>query len=464
MKWTRTLLAMALVLGFAGVATAQPPAPRPIPPTLKPRSRLGTKPAPGSGTVVSIGTRWDGQETTRVLRLTYRLRILVLYSSLGAHVHTVFPGGPATRLRSVTTGKPGTLERGDVITHIDDRPVPTQSDYYLAMWLSAPRNGKIRLRVRDVNSGRIFHWDAVAERADGVSPDAPVRKDSARASRVKALLIGDTLDRRIGEGVSANLQNLQRYLEGLPGFDPKTDLKVLAGRNVTARNILAEAASLRVGPTETLFCYISCHGAHDRRFAAGDPSGGHFFQLPGGHLMRRDLLGQLRGKDAQLTVLLSDTCNVPGLYIPPTMKGPMAPPPIRSKAFEDLLFNQIGVVDVSGSSAGQYGWFQSDGGWFTLGLIRSIAAWDKGGAKVSADDPFKDPFGRKVGTASEAEWKPFLEQTSRIASELFQTRKKFILAAPEPKEAGQRETRQKLREQSDQRPQAFQLNVFHVKR
>src|SRR5579872_2773283 len=104
MRWTRTFLTMGLIVGIAAVATAQPPGPRPPRPILKPRPRVGAKPAPGSGTVVTIGTRWEGQETTRVLRLTYRLRILVLYSPLGASVHTVFPGGPATRLRSVTTG------------------------------------------------------------------------------------------------------------------------------------------------------------------------------------------------------------------------------------------------------------------------------------------------------------------------------------------------------------------------
>jgi hypothetical protein len=355
----------------------------------------------------------------------------------------VFPGGPATRLMLAGPQRiRGTLEPGDIITHVDGRRIYSINDYYLAMYLSGGRSGRVRLRVRDVNSGRSFTWDAVAEKVGGADRDRPLPKDARPATRVKALIIGLTLDRAIGEGCGKNLDNLSQYLRGLPNFDPKTDLTVLSGNKVTARNILETVAAMRVGPTETLFCYYAGHGAYDPNLALGDPSGGHHFQIPGGDLMRKDLLNALRDKGAQLTVLLTDTCNVRGLYTPPTITSPppFLPPPLKSKVFADLLYNYVGVVDVSGSSRGQYGWFNPDGGWFTLGLLATLEK------STRADG-----------------WSAFLEETSKNVSLVFQTRKRRVLAGPEPKEEARKVTLRKLAAQTDQRPQTFKLTVQRVR-
>jgi len=426
--WTKTFLAAVVVLGCATAANAQRPGPKP------------TREAPP---IVSVGTRFNGETTTRLLRLEYQLRILAQYNPGAMRVHKVFPGGPATRL--VLAGPrrtSGTLDPGDIITHVDGRRIWSRDDYYLAMYLSSARNGKVRLRVRDVNSGRFYTWDAVAEKVGGENRDRPLPSDARPASRVRVLLIGLTNDEKIGQGCGANLEELERYVRGLPKFDEKADLTVLAGRNVTARNILRTVAGLRVGPTETLFCYFAGHGAHDASLAGGDASGGHLFQIPGGDLMRKDLLHALRDRGAQLTVLISDTCNVRGLYNPPpTLKSPFPtrPLPLRSKVFTDLLCNHVGVVDVSGSTRGEFGWFQPDGGWFTLGLLETLK-----------------------NSTREDGWKAFLGELSKNVSSEFQVRKRVILDAPEPKEASRKEVRQLLANQKEQRPQTFQLRVRHV--
>jgi hypothetical protein len=428
MRLTKTFLATALILGCVGSASAQRAAPKP------------TSEAPP---VVTVGTRFDGQTVTRVLRLEYQLRILAQYNPGAMRVLRVYEGGPATRLMLAGPQRiRGTLEPGDVITHVDGRRIYSVDDYYLAMYLSGTRNGRVRLRVRDVNSGRYFTWDAVAQKVGGTDRDRPLPQNARPATRVKALIIGLTYDKAIGEGCGKNLDNLSRYLRGLPNFDPKTDLTVLAGRNVTARNILRAVAALRVGPTETLFCYYAGHGAYDPNLALGDPSGGHHFQIPGGDLMRKDLLNALRDKGAQLTVLISDTCNVRGLYTPPTMTTPeeFLPPPLKSKVFADLLYNYVGVVDVSGSTRGQYGWFTRDGGWFTLGLLATL----------------------EKSTRTDG-WSAFLEETSKNVSGVFQVRKRLILGRPEPKEEAAKKELRKLAAQTDQRPQTFTLTVRRVR-
>jgi hypothetical protein len=397
-------------------------------------------PAPDGQSIVGIASTSEGRPATRILRLEYQLRILAVFHANGPMVvHTVFPGGPATRL--VTAGSPATpgeLERGDVITHVDGLPIRSQSDYYRAMYLSGARNGQVTIRVRDVRTGRYIVWKATAEKVGG---DHRPQHDPVRATRVKALVIGMTNDRGLGAGISKNIQGLTSILRGLPNFDPRTDLTLLTG-DVRAKDILRAVSEMRVGPTETLFCYFAGHGAHDSSLAAGDPSGGHFFHLPGGDLMRKALLGQLKSRGAQLTVLLSDTCNVSGKPTLPNI-GDLEPLPVRSRVFRELLCNYAGVVDVSGSSRGQFGWYTPDGGWFTLGLLETLHGW---------------------GEERDVSWQGFLAETSKNASATFHRKKEMILAQPEPKDEEDRQTRKLLADQPDQRPQTFQLEVKAVKR
>jgi hypothetical protein len=376
---------------------------------------------------------------TRILRLEYQLRIMAIYHSGGLTVTQVFPGGPATRLTLAgQKGVAATLEPGDLITHVNGQRITSQNDYYLAMYQAGARGGNVTISVVDVNTGRTFNWETVAEPVGGQRPPV-VRPDARPATRVKALLIGDTADARIGDAVAVNLQKVEAYVRGLPGFNPETDLVVLSGRDCTAQNIMRAVQRLRVEPTEALFCYVACHGAYDPNLAGGDPSGGHFFQL-NVDLMRKALLSTLRDRGAQLTVLITDTCNVPSIYEEPKLHG-MPPRAIESRVLADLLFNHVGVVDVSGSSRDQYGWFtRFDGGWFTIGLVKALREWD----------------GEHGG-----DWKTFLDAVSKEVSEEFRTRKEMVLANPS---SANPDTRKKLSEQADQRPQVFQMEVKRVER
>jgi hypothetical protein len=288
------------------------------------------------------------------------------------------------------------------------------------------------------------------------------------ARRVRALLIGLTNDKRLGPGISANLQRVERYVRGLPNFDPKNDLTVLTGDDVTSAKIERAVFALGRRPTDAVFCYFAGHGAYDKRWAAGDPSGGHLFQIPSGDVMRRSLLHWLTypcanhsGPGPRLVVLVSDTCNVPGVYTYPTETlGSTAPgrEPIHSKAFADLLYNQEGIVDVSGSSRGEAGWYTADGGWFTIGFLKTLEQYDKAPAEVDRLLFNKGLF-RNVDWKVKADWKQFLKKVSQNAREEFRQRKRLVLAQPEPKDERARETRRKLAAQADQRPQLFQMKV-----
>ena len=122
---------------------------------------------------------------------------------------------------------------------------------------------------------------------------------AGRPTGYKFLFVGDTREFPGGD-VAFDIDAMNRYAAGLPGVDPKRDVKVLTGAAVTAANILQAIDDLDVGPNDSLLCFIDGHGAYDPRLAHGDPLGGHLLQIRSGDLLRTDLMAHLKAKGARL--------------------------------------------------------------------------------------------------------------------------------------------------------------------
>src|SRR5262245_320536 len=86
-----------------------------------------------------------------VMTASYRLGLGVFQQPAGVQIAWVEAGGPCTRLARVDNpGIRGILETGDIITHLDGRPIATVSDIIDGLARSAANGGRLRLRVRDV--------------------------------------------------------------------------------------------------------------------------------------------------------------------------------------------------------------------------------------------------------------------------------------------------------------------------
>jgi hypothetical protein len=385
----------------------------------------------------------DQPGTKIVVRLEYRLGFV---GRVGTHAvgngktivglkvtSGIKAEGPATKLtmaKDPTTD--GALEVGDIITHVDGRQIQTWADYHRAMLLAGANAGKVMIRVRDVNSGKLIDWIATAERTEN---NIPPPKPEGRTTAVKVILIGLTDDDKIGEGCQKNLDRLESYLVGLPNFNAKRDLVYIAG-NYSAREVLSNIEKMEVKESEALFCYYAGHGAFDPSLGAGDPSKGHFLSIPSGDLARRTLLGAIQSKKARLTVLITDTCNVKGKFNP--IGGRVAQPTgIRCLALESLMYNYVGIVDINGSSHGQFGWYVTAGpeagGFFTTSLVKTL-----------------QDSGNKALT-----WREFFEQASNGTSSFFKLRQERNRNSGNPNK--------ELLNQADQRPQAFTFEVSAVK-
>lgn len=273
-------------------------------------------------------------------------------------------------------------------------------------------------------------------------PTSPPRPDptpptGTQTTRVRILLIGLTKDASIGAGIKTNLNNLKGLLEtGIPA-ERRDAIRIVEGDQVTADNIRMVVDQRDVQPSESIFCYYSGHGGYDPARAENDPSNGHHFQIPVEDLMRKDLWDRLKKKNARLTALITDTCNVKSVA---NIKAVFTRKTVfNNSLLISLLLNNTGDVDISGSAKDQFGWFSSPapGGWFTFSLV-----------KASEDQPFANP--------TAVTWPQFLQKVSDNTNTFFQARKTEILANPGMTPAA---VLDQLRGQTEQRAQAFQMDA-----
>ena len=120
----------------------------------------------------------------------------------------------------------------------------------------------------------------------------------------------------LGANLFADRRNMERlFRENVP--NNRLNLVLMDLDAITPDTILQTISRLELTENDTLVFYYSGRAAHNRDSNAdsGAGVGGHYFQLrdeQGGlvRLYRRTLLAALKEKNARLTVLLTDCCNV----------------------------------------------------------------------------------------------------------------------------------------------------------
>jgi hypothetical protein len=235
------------------------------------------------------------------------------------------------------------------------------------------------------------------------------------AQRVHLLVAGDTKDPNIGKGVDHDLGNVVVAFfillrEGQLEHDR------VAGDDVSAANILKAIDGIRVKPDETLVFYWAGHGASDEQ--------GHYLQMPhGGNLYRSTLLGAMKKKQARLTVLLTDCCNVytdSKAGLPPV--SPSSPDPRRktSPLMEELLLKPRGVVDINAASQGEVALGTQEGGLFTLSLVYMFPLQQAGG-DPNFGGGLEDAFGVFWRNSQKRiSWQQIVEQSRKQVQKLFE--------------------------------------------
>jgi hypothetical protein len=247
---------------------------------------------------------------------------------------------------------------------------------------------------------------------------------------VHVILCGLTNGDKIGEFMKINLRIMATLVrEQIPANS--LDMHIIEGNDCNASNIMEAIDRLQINDRDTLFVYYGGHGAYDPSRSENDPSGGHHFQIPSGDLMRKALMDRMLGKNAALTVLISDTCNVASFAHP----HPEASEKGAGKTLAKLLMTYRGIVDINASSAGQYGWSSGDiGGWFTSVACRV----------------FRDP--------QISDWNDAFNRLAKATDAIFQSRRNQAMAQ-NGQVSKQDDVYQKIVGQTHMTPVAFRLDV-----
>jgi len=304
----------------------------------------------------------------------YRLKIDVYKCDEGIHVKKVDPKGPGARMRLLPDRQVQfALEPGDHITHVDGVQINSIDGLVVAL---GANGGRAVLTVKNKRTNRSSLYEIQAE--EDVRTNQPNSEDyeyqpNQTSRKVVALLIGLSNDKTIGKGAESNVKMLSELLRN--NLDTRVQIRTVLGLECNARNIIEEISKLDINSGDSLFCYYAGHGAYDQNHAENDPSGGHFFQIPGGDMLRRTVTSALKSKGARLTVMISDTCNV-SAAVGPLFRSVMEQQAMTSEDYypiEKLFFFNSGFLDISGSSRNQYGWYDPSGGWFTKVCYHNLA-------------------------------------------------------------------------------------------
>lgn len=339
---------------------------------------------------------------TQQLVETYRLGFNA-YVSQSSHpgllVASINDSSPTRNMHRVDSPNiRGILENGDIVTHVNGSQIRSLNDYYSIM--DRTTGEEVVLSIVDKNTNKAFQWSVKPTKVVGklAQIEAPTTN---RVAHVR--LIGLTDDESIGESISVSLNDLRIALESAVPRE-RLDLKLLEGSDCSFYTVMQELDSLRSSsnPADSIFVYYMGHGAYDPRYGSGDPSGGHFFQMPQIDLLRRQLYEKLLTVPGRFHGLVSDTCNVRGeatIHMIPydrytemrtmTLTGP--------SNIEQLLLYHSGELDVSSTSKDQFGWAsRTKGMFFSIHFVPTISKNSDWQSVISESGDLTNSFFQEV--------------------------------------------------------------------
>jgi hypothetical protein len=197
--------------------------------------------------------------------------------------------------------------------------------------------------------------------------------ERAAAEKVLAVLVADTGDSGIGADCGRDLDNMQDLFTTNMAAGQLIVTIVKGKEEVTPDRIKEKLIKLEVGKEDTVVFFYAGHGGFDKdRKEQG-------LDLPGGRLMRKEILELLKAKKPKHIVIITDTCSAfwqskeqpqpstikPEAYIGPAKK--------TSPLFSSLFLQPSGITDVSSTKPGELAWGATGfGGVFTYSFCKYL--------------------------------------------------------------------------------------------
>ena len=258
-------------------------------------------------------------------------------------------------------------------------------------------------------------------------PNRPAPDGAAKIHLILAADISST--DAVGGVVASDTYNLRQLIENSVARHRLNIIDLQEkrrGNQLTKDDILREIRNLNTNSDDTIFFFYSGHGAFDT--AAGQ----YFALVSQEQILRSEVLDAMKSKRTRLSVLISDCCynqaDLTAKHAPPTplpqargeMKG-------LRPLVEKLFFEAEGVVDMTASEKGTYGFIYpsesrvengvNKGSVFTWNLRRVLTTemyasknWEQifGSVREETNKDFQQVFARHIqeGRVAQKELKP----------------------------------------------------------
>lgn len=174
------------------------------------------------------------------------------------------------------------------------------------------------------------------------------------------VVCADSNDERLKFGLNTNISNLQGlFKQNVP--KSQLDFHEISGDATNINFILRKIRSISVDSDDALIFFFTGHGAFEVNRQE------HLITLNNNEILKRSvLLAELKAKNPQLTVLITDTCsNLVDIW----GNSPESNSPARiSPLFHSLFVQTRGVVDISGTKPGEIARLCNYGSAFVLGF------------------------------------------------------------------------------------------------
>lgn len=263
------------------------------------------------------------------------------YTSSGIVLTYVPDNSPLKRLKLEGSNKYWGLQPGHIISKIQsgngDLFKPNSQATHTAI-INSLTTPTTQIQVTWGNRQQFAEWYTIE-----LTPNPA--KAAAAGGKVVVLMIGDTHDQDVGPEIKKENEAVQSLFETGPQKRHVKSVLALTGQQVKSRGILVAVQGLTVGPNDTLFCFVNCHGGYEPR--PGGYANGHFFQMADkNRLPRQALRAALDAKGARLTCLISNACNTRS-NAPREFSVPVATTTGENLQFNSLFLEPRGVIDVN---------------------------------------------------------------------------------------------------------------------
>lgn len=198
--------------------------------------------------------------------------------------------------------------------------------------------------------------------------------NDASAATLRALLIGDTLDRSIGPDLQLDIDNMREEVKRISEYTQMpADVVILTGHDVSPEAIWDAIDALEADDDDAILFYFSGHGY--RTYGKGDDPWPYlYFSQQDEGIDYTEVIDALNDKAARLLVTLADCCNnrISDWAAPPVVSPKAGTIDLFAAHYTSLFVEAAGTVLITSSEAGQYSYSTPNGGLFTLAFLDAV--------------------------------------------------------------------------------------------